>query len=693
MFKLHIRQIILFSPNKTIMKRFFIAITLASISFGASAQHLMLVDGQVQEMPQQKQDYSRQSQLEKEQNTREQEMQSRMQQMRSPQHVRSLAKGKYVERFDKYECETYRCINEYAENGDFVMTNSWKEDGAWRNTTKYEYTYDGNGNEKTYTTYFWSEGAWIPNRRSEYLQYDANGHSTQWNEYSWKDENWMLTAKHNSEYYESGQQSLSYTEYYTDGILTSSSKYEYFEDGQYASSSYDTYTEGILKSSSKYEYYKNGKTKYIYYLSEWSGESESWYDENGNKTIWTERVSDYETTNVCRMKHNTTYNEKNLEETDMLYMWVATDWKLVGKTEYKYDRQDRMTEKFYYAKDGDSWTLTSGPIYIWEDGTRSNRGPIYSYKYDFTKFENDSHELEEKCQGYYYLNYWMYDSNSSYMMKYNANNQIVLEEHYSYKNTYEYDAQGNLRSEYRYTGSVGQWQAESKKLYTYDADGNKSKYEYWSWDGKMYEWILSEIEEYAHGLLTLKCKMYYDNIGYKTEYTYDEKGLLRSEIGYTRTDGEWTPSTKYEYTDYYYSLNSPSKPYDSNYWTYVDGEWKLGMYNDRTFDDRGNVLESTTYTSWGGYFHRVYTYDYSIDPTQIWGWTGGTKVLSIVETNLETNEVNHVKYYYSSLGESAVQSVENDATDNQTIYDIAGRRMYNLQKGINIVNKKKIVLK
>lgn len=650
------------------MKKNITLVAFAAFSIVASAQRLMLVDGIVKEMPQQKQNNSRELQLEQEQKAHEQEMQTCIQQMRAPQYVRSNTKRTYVEKFDKFECETYRTINEYAGNGDYVSTRSVKVDGAWSNSYKEDYTFDENGNTKTYAYYRWSDNIWVPDYRIEYLQYDDNANCTHRSYYNWRNEDWGLSQENEYEFYENGQAHWSvFKNYADDGIVTLIDKSEYYESG---------------KRKYWYNYWNDGYT------------IEEGYDENGNKTTWTQRLYDFESSNVCLTKHNTTYNEKNLETLDMLYMWNATEWQLVGKTEYLYDNKDRLTEKFYYEKDGDSWTMTSGPAYMWEDGTISSTREITTYKYEYTKYENESHELEEKCNAYYYNNgSWKWDNGSSYTKKYNAKNQIVLEENSWYKYAYEYDAHGNLLSEYRYTKGTSQWEADTKKLYTYDENGNKNRYELWKWDGDLYEWILNEYEEYVRSLLTVECSMFDEYNGYKYEYTFDENDVLRSEISYKCADGLWSPHQKYEYTDYYYSLKNPSKWYDSNYWEYIDGEWILGMYKDSKYDDRGNVLESTSYTKWEGYWHRVYTYDYNVDPAQIWGWSAAQKILSIEETNLETNEVNHVKFYYTPVGKESVQSVKCDTTDTQVIYDIAGRRMNNLQKGLNIVNQKKVIVK
>jgi len=80
----------------------------------------------------------------------------------------------------------------------------WDYEDGWIEHGKYklEYTYDNNGNETMYISYYWDDETndWIKDRKHEYT-YDNNGNCTMEIYYYWNyEDGWIEHGKYKSEY-------------------------------------------------------------------------------------------------------------------------------------------------------------------------------------------------------------------------------------------------------------------------------------------------------------------------------------------------------------------------------------------------------------------------------------------------------------------------------------------------------------
>jgi hypothetical protein len=129
------------------------------------------------------------------------------------------------------------------------------------------------------------------------------------------------------------------------------------------------------------------------------------------------------------------------------------------------------------------------------------------------------------------------------------------------KTVYTYDAAGNrtLYEYYRREGNT--WVNSSKTVYTYDAAGNRTLYEYYRWEGNT--WVNSSKTVYAYdaaGNNTLYEYYYWENGQWtgssKYTYAYDDKGLKISGQ-YKWTNNQWVKSLE----EYYDRKAADSKVY------------------------------------------------------------------------------------------------------------------------------------
>ena len=143
-----------------------------------------------------------------------------------------------------------------------------------------------------------------------------------------------------------------------------------------------------------------------------------------------------------------------------------------------------------------------------------------------------------------------------------------------YKYTYEYDANNHRTKELRYYYSMDEekWYVNAKTVYTYNADGNKTKDEFYS--GNESNWQMS---------------------AYFT-YTYNAKKQLEHEahfyIEYYSQEGTTTELDRYDY-----KYDSAGREIETLYTNYFQNEWRFNAKEVKTYNDKGLLEKIDTYDS------------------------------------------------------------------------------------------------
>jgi uncharacterized protein RhaS with RHS repeats len=223
---------------------------------------------------------------------------------------------------------------------------------------------------------------------------------------------------------------------------------------------------------------------------------------------------------------------------------------------------------------------------------------------------------------------YLYDANGNLTQRiYYTTNEVTGQWQLSYKLEHTYDTNGNMTLEmaYFWNETTSQWHPFWKYKYenTYDANGNNTVHIRYGWSETTSQWQPSTKVEYtydANGNITLY-------IGYnwnsttsqwqpydKVEYTYDANGNRTLYIYYywNETTSQWQPSDKVEYT---YDANGNNTLYISYNWNSTTSQWQPSDKVEYTYDANGNITlyigynwNSTT-SQWQPYDKVEYTYD------------------------------------------------------------------------------------
>jgi hypothetical protein len=92
-----------------------------------------------------------------------------------------------------------------------------------------------------------------------------------------------------------------------------------------------------------------------------------------------------------------------------------------------------------------------------------------------------------------------------------------------FKNVYTYDASGNQTLSEGFSWEGGAWINSYKAIYAYDAAGHETLYEYYNWENSQWEGI------------------------YKYTNTYDSRGVCILEVQYEWTNNTWVKSSEEHY--------------------------------------------------------------------------------------------------------------------------------------------------
>lgn len=229
--------------------------------------------------------------------------------------------------------------------------------------SKFEYTYNNNGNV-TLTIYSgWDAGLWMNLLKFEYT-YDNSDNMTLSIVYTWEGGQWVNYLKHEYTYNNSSNIISSITNIWTQGEWIKAEKYEYTYDSNsnMISNINCTWSSGQWENVTKIEcnYDTIGiPTLVIIYeweLSGWvnSEKDEYIYDNSENKLLmlsydWADSVW------VNFWKAEYTYNNSGNTTLSVDYTWKDSQWVNYDKIEYSYDNSGNMILSTGYEWEENQW--------------------------------------------------------------------------------------------------------------------------------------------------------------------------------------------------------------------------------------------------------------------------------------------------------------------------------------------------
>ena len=236
----------------------------------------------------------------------------------------------------------------YDEQGRLVVeiytTNIRTEESR-----KKEYTYDENGNQLSYTVYFWHNG-WVFHSKSIY-SYDAWGNLLSETSYKWDQSTRTLLEYLTIEYtYDENGNQLSDLQCYSSGECM---KWVYTYDAQ------GRVLSAILRSKDQSSEVWKERTKWVYT-----------YDEQGNLLsfigyFWISDINAW----IVNFKYEYTYDENGNRLSMTLYYWKydTEEWVEVSKEEYTYEMYGNLLSRTCYSwkTETNDWILDSQANYYY----------------------------------------------------------------------------------------------------------------------------------------------------------------------------------------------------------------------------------------------------------------------------------------------------------------------------------------
>lgn len=302
------------------------------------------------------------------------------------------------------------------------------------------------------------------------------------------------------------------------------------------------------------------------------------------------------------------------------YSWHIGEWVGMGKYEYTHDTYGNRTSELHYIWLDGEWVgsskleltydtysnRTSEVFYRWLDGEWV---VDYNRKFEHTYDANGNQTSE--------VNYYWQDGawivHNKYDCAYDAyGNLTSCVEYYwqggawivSFKGEYTYDANGNLTSQAWYNWQNGTWVGDYKYESTYDANGNETRYVHYIWqDGAWVANLKIENTYDVYGNRTNYTHFYWQDGAWivdsktKCEYTYDANGKKISNVIYYWHDGAWLTHWKYLSTyDSYGNLTSEtSYEWQNGAWILVS--YKLKYYSIHNLESSLDQIPSDTPSS------------------------------------------------------------------------------------------------
>ena len=451
---------------------------------------------------------------------------------------------------------------EYNHSGDITVKSTYVYDEAGNEIEhvqyfgddiyrRYEYEYEEDGRKKKCIEYN-GDGDIFSYKECEY---DEAGHVTKEEYHDFADRiEYYYTYQYR--YNEAGdiEKKICYDE---DGSISYWYEYQYDEAGHELSEL--TYgTDGIYRRSEQ-KYDRNGNEIRFTYIvdGEVTMQLEFSRDEWGNVTEERGRSLAKEwDANTYEYEYETVYVPfRQYTRAVVVNKKEYHDGELITETEY--DKAGNKIKQIIYNSDGNMYTQ--------KKYTYDNAGNLTEYE-DYTSGVNnykETYEYDEAGDRTGRMDYfdddlyrrWEYEYDEAGRLKhysvYNGDGDICgYEDH-----VYEYDEAGNVikdvTSGYDTAGADstnGSWYYTDEDQYQYDKTGNIEKETHY-WNGDLFYW--SEWEYDEKGQLLTEIEYYDDGVSIRTkdEYEYDSDGkrIKRIRTEYEKTEKE---ITEYRYDEW-----------------------------------------------------------------------------------------------------------------------------------------------
>ena len=231
---------------------------------------------------------------------------------------------------------------------------------------------------------------------------------------------------------------------------------------------------------SRTDFYKLEDQWIVSIRDEWS------YDENGNNIEHIVYSGGDSGELVPSSKAENTFNTSNNIELSMGYYWSSDEWVPSAKQEYSYDDTGNNTLVLGYQYEGGTW---SNSIKMENTFDGENRLIIHVFYIaeegggDFYEFYRDVFTYDENSNVITYIQYW--DGSSSPHSK----KEIIYIDNI-------------VTSGFGYSWNGTDWDIDSKREISYDAEGNPILQNLSFWDGSSWQLNLSYEHSYISSLLS-----------------------------------------------------------------------------------------------------------------------------------------------------------------------------------------------
>jgi YD repeat-containing protein len=315
--------------------------------------------------------------------------------------------------------ETYT----YDASGNVLsyLNEEW-QDGQLVSSYRWTYTYNGNGNRLSELYEYWN-GQWVNFWRETYT-YDASGNVLSYLNENWQNGQWVTSSRETYTYDANGKMLADVKEERSWGQLVTSSRWTY------------TYDANGNRYTGVHEYRENlNNSPLIYHSDRYT------YDANSNVlSLWSEQWDNLWLNYSCG-RGTYTYDANGNRLYELYEVWTGSQWMTTIRNTWTYDANGNMLTYFSDVFSDIEWV-----------GTRR-----YTYTY-----QANGDRLSELFE----------DWKVSWVG--------LVELVSSYRWTYTYNGNGNRLSElYEYWN--GQWMNSLRETYTYDAQGNLTSFWHYAW--------------------------------------------------------------------------------------------------------------------------------------------------------------------------------------------------------------------
>jgi hypothetical protein len=487
----------------------------------------------------------------------------------------------------------------YDGNGNEILYSrySWT-DYQWIGKNKYTNTYDSKGNELSYIYYIWSAETldWVESYKDEY-QYDTNGKLLLWSQFEWTGTEWNWYRKSTYSYLPNGERSSLARFDMLEGNWEWVIKGDYYYGAQglldsIVEQNYDTNTPAWVLSNKREWIYGSNQKDYVYTYFNWSLSNLKWSGSSRNE---------YRFDNKNRQIYYAYYSGYNLTES----LWIGSrKWLKL------YDEYDNQV---LYEN------------YVWNTSAKDWEGSGTKWQY-------------------------LYDANGNYLSyeSYMWNPSRNAWDGY-YREEIEYATQDFYKKWTEYTWDTGSnsWVYWRKSTYTHNPDGSYATVTRFFWEGNPLEWV-----EKIHGT-----------------YAYDGPYVYRTDMARQNTASPYVNSEKRTWK---YNASDQLVEYQIHLWDTGSEEWVAFYKSLYTYDSNGLQLTYRTYN-----ITNAEIYAYSLSKVTSNTYTEEGKLARMEEDYLDEKDIYEWEYDPEGRVVSLIYSEDEEGVysleEKQTISYVSGR--------------------